>query len=134
MEERVVTINDITEAVKEMPDQKGFILADEERGIIPVYGSSIVALFELMNWNFLETKGLTLYAAILPHGKTHVAEVFFIDEETGKYVGSHKVFNIAFPGNEYLEDYDPWLMDELAQKVLGVKREKTIGHNIEFNQ
>lgn len=76
--------------------------------------------------------GMSMYAAILPHGKKHVAEIFFTDEHTGNYLGSHMVFSIILPDNTYSEDYDPWLMEELANKVLGVHREKSLGHNIQF--
>jgi diadenosine tetraphosphatase ApaH/serine/threonine PP2A family protein phosphatase len=142
--EQQITITDISDSVKEMPDPKGFILPDSEKGVSPQFAPEISAIYLLMHWPFLneegpvrvdEEKGLTtsgtsLYAALLPHGKKYVAEVFMANEHDQSYMGSIKAFSIEFPNNQYVEDYDEWLMDELAKKVLGVSREKVLGHNI----
>ncbi len=139
-----IVITDISEAVKDMPENKGFILPDSEKGIRPQFAKEISAIYLLMHWPFinidgpvgvdeargLTTSGVSMYAALLPHGKKYVAEVFMANEENQNYMGSVKAFSVEFPQNEYVEDYDEWLMDELAKKVLGVNHEKVLGHNL----
>ncbi|WP_127716402.1 hypothetical protein [Halobacteriovorax sp. HLS] len=139
-----ITITDISQAVKDMPENKGFILADEDKGVKPQFAKEISAIYLLMHWPFinidgpvnideeqgLTTSGVSLYAALLPHGKKFVAEIFMASEETQKYMGSVKAYSVEFPQNHYQEDYDEWLMEELAKKVLGVNREKVLGHNL----
>lgn len=140
--DRVISIEDITDAVCQSPsDQKGFLEGDGDRGVRPMYAKEISTIYLLMHWPMFklaqqqeaeENQGMSLYAAVLPHGRAHVAEIFFVNEATGAYVGSHMVFKVNFPGGEYLQDYDEWLMEELASKVLGVHREKTLGHELNF--
>ncbi len=131
-ENRSIFIEDITDAVKQMPVPRGFLKEDPLQGIGPVYQDKIETIFLLMNWSFISQEeneeegpisGPSLYAAIMKHGKTHVAETFFANEETGKYMGSHRVFSVKFPENIYNEDYDPWLMEELTTRVLGVRNQ-----------
>lgn len=141
--EEVITIKDISRAVLEMPAPRGFIWGDSEHGIRPRYAKSVKALYLIMHWPYISDddseideesgisgSGMSMYGALMEHGKTHVVEIFMADEKTQKYHGSHKTFSVDFPENKYVEEYDDWLMDELAKKVLGVKREKAVGHNI----
>ena len=142
--DQTIVITDISDAVKDMPDKKGFIVADEDKGVRPQFANEITAIYLLMHWPFintngpvkveedngLTTSGVSLYAALLPHGKKFVAEIFMASEETQKYMGSTKAYSIEFPNNRYEQGYDDWLMDELANKVLGVSREKVLGHNL----
>ena len=152
--DRQIVIKNITDAICQMPDHKGFLTIDENRSVKPAYTGEIKSLFLLMHWplfsfpgnngklNFVDTSkdnseditshGLSIYAAVMEHGKSHIAEVFFANEENGEFMGSHMVFSLELPNNEYTEDYDPWLMEELANKVLGVHREKTLGNNLQF--
>lgn len=140
--ERNIQVKDISQAVLDMPSPRGFVMACEETGVKPRYAKSIKALYLIMHWPMINEDdceldentgvsgtGLSMYAALLEHGKTHVAEIFFADEKTQSYRGTHKSFSVDFPENTYVEDYDDWLMDELAGKVLGVKRERTLGHD-----
>ncbi|MBT4790251.1 MAG: hypothetical protein HON90_01660 [Halobacteriovoraceae bacterium] len=141
--EKSIKIKDISQAVLDMPSPRGFIMGDAEQGIKPRYAKSIAALYLLMHWPLISEEdakiddttgtsatGVSMYAAILEHGKTYVADIFFADEKTQSYRGSHKSFSIDFPENTYVEDYDDWLMDDLASRVLGVKQERSLGHNI----
>ena len=139
-----IRVIDISDTVSAMPDPKGFIVPDKDAGIRPQFANEIKALYVLMHWPFLnetdpvvidEEKGISncgvsVYAAVLAHGKKHVAEVFLANEKDQSYRGSLKAFSIEFPENQYVEEYDEWLMDELAGRVLGVKREKVLGHSI----
>lgn len=133
---QIIKIENITEAVLQMPGAKGFLDVTPTGEVRPSYAREIKAAFLLMHWPFFnraEESGLGLYGALMEHGKTHVVEIFFADEESGRYLGSHMTFSVEFPDNLYVEDYDPWLMEELSQKVLGVHREKSIGHHFPFD-
>lgn len=141
--EKTIEVKDISNAVLEMPMPRGFVMSDDERGIKPRYAKEIKSLYLIMHWPIISEdesvvdeesgiseSGMSMYAAVLPHGKTHVAEIFFVDEKSNSYRGTHKSFSIDFPENQYLEEYDDWLMDELAGKVLGVKNERALVHDV----
>jgi hypothetical protein len=139
--DRDITIEDITLAVKEMPDGKTFLRYEKDSGLKPNFAKKIDAIYLIMHWPYVKghdegneyevsKAGITLYAAVMEHGKKHVAELFFANEESGEMLGTHKVFSINFPNRTYNDHYDEWLMEELAGKTLGVKREKTLGHNL----
>ncbi len=136
---KTIKVKDISDAVLDMPEPRGFILSDIENGVRPRYAKSIESLYLLMHWPFISESGskvddstktsqsgISVYAAIMQHGKTHVAEVFFADEKACNYIGSHKSFSVDFPDNIYHQGYDEWLMNELAEKVLGVRREQVL--------
>ena len=78
----------------------------------------------------ISKSGFSVYAAIVQHGKKHVAEVFIANEKDQKYLGSLKAYSVEFPENTYSEGYDDWLMDELAKRLTGVTKETAVGHNI----
>jgi len=139
--DRDIAIEDITLAVKEMPEGETFIKYEMGKGLKPTFAKKIEAIYLIMHWPYVQgheegnefevsKSGISLYAAVMEHGKKHVAEIFFANEETGEMLGTHKVFSINFPKRTYNDHYDDWLMEELAIKTLGVKREKTLGHNL----
>lgn len=132
--EKAIKVTDISQSVVDMPSPRGFVMADVEHGIRPKYAKSFKTMYLLMHWPMINeddskvdetvgvsSTGLSMYAAVLEHGKTHVAEIFFADEKTKAYRGTHKAFSLEFPDNVYDEGYDDWLMDELANRVLGVR-------------
>lgn len=140
-----IKLVDISRAVIEMPAPKGFLLPDEQNGVRPRFAKRFLAMYMIMHWPLINEAecfedgetgithtGLSLYAAVMEHGKTHVAEVFFADEKNKSYRGTNKVFAIEFPNNLYDETYDDWLMDEIATRSLGVKEERAIAHNLNF--
>jgi len=138
-----ISLKDISSAVREMPAPRGFVIPDPlNGGVRPRYAKEVKALYLLMHWQMINEdeadldesrgvspSGLSMYAALMQHGKTHVAEVFFFNEKTQSYSGSHKCFSIEFPNNLYLAEYDDWLMNALANTVLGVEREQCLGHD-----
>ena len=140
--ESSISIKDITLAMRET-EHKSFLIASDKKGVLPRYSDKIRALYLIMHWPCIAAEsfeidketgvssfGMSLYAALMEHGKTHVAEVFFADEASSSYYGTHRVFSVEFPENIYDEEYDDWIMDQIASEVMGVKREKTIAHGI----
>ena len=139
-----IKITDISGALKDMPEPRGFIIPDENKGIKPQFAKEITALFVLMHWPFINegvlsepheetgisSNGFSLYAALVAHGKKFVAEIFIVNEKTQQYQGSLKAYALEFPNNSYNDGYDDWLMDELAKRVTGVTKESCIGHAI----
>lgn len=141
---RNIVMEEITHVSKEMSGSGSFIQVTDEGKIIPVYADQVLALYLLMNWPFLpgvaaknhndenNSAGLSLYAVLLPHGKVFVVEVFFLEEKTGKYLGSTRLFRISFPNHQYTKDYDEWLMNELASRTLGLPKEEQSVLNAQF--
>jgi len=147
-----IEISDITQETKCMPEGGTFISLDNNGQVIPNFAREISSVYLLMHWELLRkdknssnksehldpdyqaagmsANGLSLYAVLMKHGKTYVAEIFFQDEYSGQYLGSSHVFSIKFPQNLYSDQYDEWLMEELASKTLGVHREKILAHNL----
>ena len=138
-----IKIEDISGALMDMPEPRGFIVPDSEHGIRPQFAKKISALFNLMHWPFINlgqdalghkeqtpVSGFSLYAAIVEHGKKYVAEVFLVNEQDQSYQGSIKAYSLEFPENSYSDAYDDWLMDELAKRVTGVTKETCLGHNL----
>ncbi|MCB9062057.1 MAG: hypothetical protein H6622_11095 [Halobacteriovoraceae bacterium] len=137
---QTIQITDISDALMSMPEPRGFILPDERTGIRPQFAPEITAIFELLHWPFINMgKGcpiddsntaINLYAALVQHGKTHVAEVFVAEERNRKYIGTIKAFSVDIPNNIYDAGYDDWLMEELTKRVTGIARESS-GLNLE---
>lgn len=130
---RELFLEDITEATKCSPDGKTFLEISPEGEIKPIYAKEIAAIYLLMNWpmigNYSESEtGISLYACLIQHGKKYIAEVFLAQEDSGKHLGTTKVYSLTFPLNQYSKDYDDWLMDELATRVLGKREEKVMAH------
>ena len=95
-------------------------------GVVPLYAKEILAVYLLMEWPLTGTDKdfLRSYAALLPHGKTHVVEVFFLRQNaeetlTGEYLGTTKVFSIVLPDNRYTPDLDDRISEEIWQKISG---------------
>jgi len=142
--EQQIRITDISGALMDMPEPRGFIIPDESTGIKPQFAKKITALFTLMHWPFINegkssllddeaeisNSGLSVYAALVEHGKKYVAEVFLANEKDQRYLGSLKAYSVEFPENVYSEGYDDWLMDELAKRVTGVTKETCVGHHM----
>jgi len=134
--EELIKIEDITHAFLNSPDQESLIVSDEKRVIRPRYQDTILSLFSLMEFPLFGStvnSKLSLYGAILSHGKANLIELFFIDEENERYIGTFKVFKVEFPENSYSKDYDEWLMDELSSQAFGISQEyKKVAENIPF--
>ncbi|MBT3980805.1 MAG: hypothetical protein HOE90_05580 [Bacteriovoracaceae bacterium] len=133
-----IVLKEITSETKQMPVGSSFLKLDENGNLKPAFAPEITGIFLVMNWpifskmneNDYEGDGISLYGALMPHGKTFVVECFFAEESTGKYLGTHKVFSVTFPENTYLKDYDDWLMDELAARTLGIRDQDSLAHKL----
>ena len=77
-----IELMDITAAIRSMPEGRS-LLRFEGSAVQPVYAKHILKLLLLIEWPLVngQTEIWTrFYAAILPHGKTHVAEIYFVQE------------------------------------------------------
>jgi hypothetical protein len=120
-----VSMNDITESVK-AKGENTTLLRFSQDGIFPVYAKEILASYLLMEWPLTGSDQETMrcYAALLPHGKVHALEIFFLrqqDRETlsGEYMGTAKVLSVSIPDNKYDENLDDTISEMAWLKVCG---------------
>lgn len=132
MQAEDINLTDITSCTKDMAEGNSFLKIDPESGILPRFSKEITSVFLLADWPlFGEKIGdiekpaqiLKCYAALMPHGKMYVAEIFFISEnaanDDANYVGSTRVFTIKYPNDTYDEKYDDIIMDKIALTLFG---------------
>ena len=119
-----IELMDITQAIRKMPERQSLLKFDEP-GVRPVYAKRILKLLLLMEWpvfNGEVTSWMRFYAAVLQHGKTHVAEVYLMQgsedqSQPGKYLGTFRVYSINLPDPAVLEkdeDIGSFISDFLA--------------------
>ncbi|MGZ3694651.1 MAG: hypothetical protein ACXWQO_10750 [Bdellovibrionota bacterium] len=120
-----LNISDITAAVI-AKGENTTLLRFHSAGIAPLYAKQILSIYLMMEWPLTGTDSdfVRCYAALLPHGNIHVAEVFFLrqkmeDTLTGQYLGTTKVFSVALPENKYDEALDELISEEIWKKVGG---------------
>ncbi|MCB0403644.1 MAG: hypothetical protein KDD51_02590 [Bdellovibrionales bacterium] len=114
-------IQEITQVLKDMPAGGSFLRFDEGGELLPQYGKQVLAVFELWQSPLLldgKQDRLRCLAALLPHGKIHVAESFFVLADTNTYLGTGRVFRIDLPDGKYDETQDDILIDELREALL----------------
>lgn len=121
----VVSLNDITESVR-AKGENTTLLEFNANGIRPIYAKEFLATYILMEWPLFgsDQEFLRCYAVLLPHGKVHAVEIFFLrqkENETliGEYLGTTKVFSLHLPENKYVSDYDDTISDLAWAKVCG---------------
>jgi len=137
-----IVIKNITDAVNKMQAPKSFLRSTPECPLRPAFAKEIKALYLLMHWSFLgpseklpdpteiSENGISLYGALMEHGRAHIVEIFMANEKDGSMLGTHAVYSIEFPHNHYQQEYDDWLINDLAQRTLGVEREQVVGHQV----
>lgn len=112
-----VEILDIRAHVRAMPERQSFLINDES-GLRSAYVPRPEKIILLMEWPLGEAGSLKAYAAIIRHGKIHVAETFFVSKtEHERYLGSHGVFSLRYPGEEYEARYDDEIAEVLARDL-----------------
>lgn len=120
-----ISINDITQSVKDKGENTTLLKFSSD-GIVPIYAQEFLATYLLMEWPITgsDEEFLRCYALLLPHGKTHVAEVFFLRQKStetllGEYLGTTKIFTILLPENQYLQKMDEIISELIWSKVCG---------------
>ena len=123
--ESKLKITDITESFREKEDGQTLLSFGPE-GIRPLYSKTAVAAFVLSEMPLLAAGQPVLrsYALLLPHGHTHVAEVFHFRQGmgeflTGEFLGSSHIFSVVMPNNHYSPEYDDTIAQALWEQVSG---------------
>lgn len=129
-----LVFTDITPQINAMPEGTT-LLRFSDGPLKPSYAKELLSLFLLSEWPLSgninlpdiptatgASRWLRLYAALMPHGKTHVAEIFFLlqkkeEEKQGVYLGSSKVLSILFPDNQYHPSYDDEIIETLCKHM-----------------
>ncbi len=113
------SLTDITDSVK-AKGENSTLLRFSSEGISPAYASKILVTYLLAEWPLTgsDREALRCYAMVLPHGKVHAVEVFFLRQTTaetltGDYLGSSKIFSVNFKDNQY----DPAVDDSLSENI-----------------
>lgn len=122
-----ILLTDITESIKVKGNSQGdsvTLLRFTSEGIFPVYAQEILATYLLMEWPLYPSHPeiLRCYAALLPHGRTHVVEIFFLQQPldahfTGEYIGTTQIFSVTFPNNKYNSNLDDSLSELLWHQI-----------------
>jgi len=120
-----IVITEITDSVRAKGENTTLLKFTAE-GVVPVYAAKIQATYLLMEWPLQgsDQEVLRCYGFLLPHGKVHAVEVFFLRQQqkesfVGEYLGTTKVFSVQFFENKYQESFDEKLSELVWSKVCG---------------
>ncbi len=122
-----ISMIDITESVKAKGENTTLLKFSAE-GIQPLYAKEILATYLLMEWPLTGSDQETLrcYAMLLPHGKIHALEVFFLRQSDsmqgsllGEYLGTTKTYSLIIPNNNYEGKMDEVISEMTWAKVCG---------------
>ena len=110
LKEYSVEFADITDAICNMAERQSLLQFDGPV-VQPVYAKKILKLFLLTEWpvfNGEVSSWMRFYAALLPHGRTHIVEVYLMQEEaeasgTGKYLGTFRVYTVNLPDPKMID-------------------------------
>ena len=124
----MVEVKEITQCLDEMEGSKTFMKLDSKEGLVPTYADHVDALYVLGEWPLFDEanrkstdKALQCCAALMPHGKTHVAEVFFFNKRDNIYLGTSSVFSVTLPERRYVEALDDVIISKLSERFFGAE-------------